>query len=164
MKTYTQSSERQKQIYINLVPHKNPQPSLLNVKNLSNKDLSQDTRSALAKGPNFAVAPRKIPKEQIISQIESTIYWLPSEQVDNIRRQVTNILSKVKPSPPNITRQERLALQDLNRDTDIIVLLVDKGNTTVVMNTSDYKKKIKTKHTKNLTKIQLIQLHKTPRS
>jgi len=36
-----------------------------------------------------------------------------------------------------------LALQDLNRDTDIIVLPADKGNTTVVMNTSDYKKKMK---------------------
>jgi len=37
--------------------------------------------SALAKD-NFAVASRKIPKEEIISQIESTIYRLPSEQVD----------------------------------------------------------------------------------
>jgi len=46
--------------------------------------LSQDT--ALAKDPNFAVASRKIPKEEIISQIESTIYQLLSEQADNIRR------------------------------------------------------------------------------
>ncbi|XP_018307957.1 uncharacterized protein [Mycetomoellerius zeteki] len=53
------------------------------------------------------------------------------------------ILSKAKPPPPNITRQERLALQDLNRDTDIIVLPANKGNTTVVINTSDYKKKMK---------------------
>ncbi|XP_018372103.1 PREDICTED: uncharacterized protein LOC108766985 [Trachymyrmex cornetzi] len=143
MNTLTLSSDRQKQKYTNLVPHKKPQPSLLNVKNLSNKVLSQDTISALAKGPNFAVAPRKVPKEGIVSQIESTIYRLPSEQADNIRRQVTNILSKAKPPPPNITRQERLALQDLNRDTDIIVLPADKGNTTVVINTSDYKKKMK---------------------
>jgi len=34
-----------------------------------------------------------------------------------------------------------MILQDLNRDTDIIVLSADKGNTTIV--TSDYKKKIK---------------------
>ncbi|KAG5339443.1 ALF aldolase, partial [Acromyrmex heyeri] len=88
--------------------------------------------TAKAKGPNFAVAPRKIPKEKFISQIESIIYRLPSEQ-DNIRRQVTNILSKAKPFPPNTTRQERSALQDLN----------DKSNTTIVMNTSDYKKKMK---------------------
>ena len=84
-----------------LVPHKNPQPSLLNVKNLTNKDLSQDTISALAKGPNFAVAPRKILKEEIINQTESIIYRFPSEQADNIRRQVTNILSKAKPPPHN---------------------------------------------------------------
>ena len=36
-----------------------------------------------------------------------------------------------------------MALQDLNRDTDIIVLPADKGNMTVVINTSDYKKKMK---------------------
>ena len=66
MKSHTQSSKRQKQKYINLVP----QSSLFNVKNLSNKDLSQDTIFTLAKGPNFAMAPRKIPKEEIISQME----------------------------------------------------------------------------------------------
>ncbi|XP_018309593.1 uncharacterized protein [Mycetomoellerius zeteki] len=143
-KTLTQSSERQKQKYMNLVPHKKPQPSLLNVKNLFNKDLSQDTISALAKDPNFAVAPRKFQKEEIISQIESIIYRLPAEQADNIRRQdISNILSKAKTPPPNTTRQERLTLQDLNRDADIIVLPADKGNATVVMNTSDYKKKMK---------------------
>ncbi|KAL6254712.1 hypothetical protein P5V15_014028 [Pogonomyrmex californicus] len=38
-----------------------------------------------------------------------------------------------------ITRQERLVLQELNKDTDVIVLSADKGNTT-----SDYKRKIKT--------------------
>ncbi|KAG5309752.1 MOS1T transposase, partial [Pseudoatta argentina] len=61
------------------------------LKNLSNKDLSQDTIS------NFAMASRKIPKEEIISQIESTIYRLLLGQADNIRRQVINILSKAKP-------------------------------------------------------------------
>jgi len=66
-------------------------------------------------------------------------HLLSSEQADNIRRQITNILSKSSPS--NITRQERLALQDLNRNTNFIVLLADKDNTTVVMNISDYKKK-----------------------
>jgi len=35
--------------------------------------------------------------------IESTIYRLPSEQADNIRKQITNILSKAKPPPSNIT-------------------------------------------------------------
>ena len=89
------------------------------------------------------MAPKKVPKEEIISQIESTIYRLPSEQADDIRRQVANVLSKAKPPSSNITRQERLALQDLNRDTDIIVLPADKGNMTVVINTSDYKKKMK---------------------
>jgi len=68
MKIHTQLSERQKQKYINFALHKNQQLSLFNIKNLFNKDLSQDIISALAKGAN--VTPRKIPKEEIISQIE----------------------------------------------------------------------------------------------
>jgi len=144
-KTYLQSTERQIKKYNNLSPQNKPQSSLVNtVKNLSNKSMSPIMVSALAKGPNFAVAPNKIPKEEIISQIESSIYRLPSEQADNIRTQVANILRKAKPPPSNITRQERLALQDLSKDTDIIILPADKGNTTVVMNTSDYRKKMKT--------------------
>jgi len=46
----------------------------------------------------------KIPKEEIISQIESSIYRVPSEQADNIR---TQILCKAKPSSSNIITQER---------------------------------------------------------
>ncbi|XP_018367903.1 PREDICTED: uncharacterized protein LOC108764261 [Trachymyrmex cornetzi] len=143
-KTLTLSSKRQKQKYINHPSQKSTTFSTQRQEPIQQRPVLRYygcPTSALAKGPNFAVAPRKVPKEKIISQIEPTIYRLPSEQTDNIRRQVTNILSKAKPPPPNITRQERLALQDLNRDTDIIVLPADKGNTTVV--TSDYKKKIK---------------------
>ncbi|XP_011052591.1 PREDICTED: uncharacterized protein LOC105144997 [Acromyrmex echinatior] len=126
MKT-SQSSERQKQKNINLVSHKNLQPSLLNIKTPSNKDLSQDIISALTKSPNFTVAPKKIPKKEISQP--STVNHLPTP------------IRTTKFPPPNIIRQERWALQDLNRDTDIIVLPVDKGNTTVAINTSDYKKK-----------------------
>ena len=35
-----------------------------------------------------------------------------------------------------------MTLQSVNRDTDVILLSVDKNNTTIVMNTSDYKKKM----------------------
>jgi len=70
--TYNPLKDRNHQKYIKLVPHKNLQPSLFNVKNLSNKNLSQDIISTLAKGPNFTMAPRKIPQEEIVSQIEST--------------------------------------------------------------------------------------------
>jgi len=59
-----------------------PQPFLLNIKNPSNKDLFQDTISAFAKGPNFAVAPRKILNEDY--QPIDRINRFSSEQTDNI--------------------------------------------------------------------------------
>jgi len=40
--------------------------------------------SVLAKDLKFAMVINKIPKEEIISQIEPSIYRLPSEQADNL--------------------------------------------------------------------------------
>jgi len=76
---------KDKQKYINLVPSKIHKNLLYLTSRTYPTKTYLKTLSALAKGPNFAVA-RKIPKEEIISQIESTIYQLPSEQADNIRK------------------------------------------------------------------------------
>jgi len=73
------STERQIKKYNNLSPHSNSQSSQFKTV----KSLLPITISALAKEPNFIIAPNKIPKEEIIGQIESSIYRLPSEQPDN---------------------------------------------------------------------------------
>ena len=43
---------------------------------------------------------------------------------------------------PNITKAERAALRNLQKDDTIIVLPADTGRATVLMNTDDYKTKI----------------------
>jgi len=65
---------------------------------------------ALAKDPNFAVAPNKIPKKEIINQIESSIYRLPLGQTDNIR---TQLLSFAKPSHHQTLREKRESLSKI---------------------------------------------------
>lgn len=142
---HSQSSEQQKQKFQKLVPQPNiPTPLKDTVKNLSNFTLSQEATSALSKGPNFAIAPPKIPKDEIISQIEDAILGLPTEAANNIRRQTSNILRNAKPPKPNLTRPERLALRELNSNPEIIILPADKGNATVVLNKHDYDTKIRT--------------------
>jgi len=77
--------ERQIKKYNNLSPHNNSLSTVFNtIKNLSNKNLFSIMVSALAKSPNFAVASNKIPREEIIGQIESSIYRLSLQQADNI--------------------------------------------------------------------------------
>ncbi|XP_015118216.1 uncharacterized protein LOC107041914 [Diachasma alloeum] len=110
--------------------------------NLTKHQLSETQVSVLAKGHNFAVAPKKIPTEEIISQTETAIYHLPQETGDAIRRKLSNILHKVNPPSDNITEEERLALRTLKENNDIIILPADKGNAIVVIDRDDYSGKL----------------------
>ena len=54
------------------------------------------------------------------------------------------IYSKLRDSEANITRKEREAIRELQKDKDILVLPADKGRATVVMNRSEYEDKMST--------------------
>ena len=110
--------------------------------NLSDKKLSTEEQNVLAKGGNYAVTPKEIPKEQIIANIETAIRSLPEEQAVTIRTETSCILRKAKPPKRNLTNKKFKALKDLNTDENILILPADKGKATVVMNTTDYEYKI----------------------
>ncbi|XP_072401183.1 uncharacterized protein [Diabrotica undecimpunctata] len=112
------------------------------VYNFSNLELNEATTSVLSKGFNFAVAPARIPVENIISEVESSITNIPPETAEIIRQDVSQILRTAKPPKRNLTREEKEALRDLQKNKEIIVLPADKGNATVVMNIDDYDKKL----------------------
>ncbi|XP_015124857.1 uncharacterized protein LOC107046694 [Diachasma alloeum] len=122
---------------------KKPKVLTHTVKNLSSFPLTEAQVSILAKGHNFAVAPTKIPTQEIISQTETAIFHLPSEIGNEIRRKLSNILHKAKPPKQNITREERSALLSLKKNDNIVILPADKGNATVVMDKEAYSDKIK---------------------
>ncbi|EFN86463.1 hypothetical protein EAI_10246, partial [Harpegnathos saltator] len=50
----------------------------------------------LAKEHNFAVIPASIPTEEIISQVETTIYHLTPKANNDVRNRIANILRKAK--------------------------------------------------------------------
>ncbi|XP_045449970.1 uncharacterized protein LOC123658651 [Melitaea cinxia] len=94
---------------------------------------------------NFALTPKRIPYENVISSVEETIARnkIPDSDADTLRQDVAVILRKSKPPATNITTEERQALKSVRDNQDILVLKADKGNATVVINTTDYQQKIR---------------------
>jgi len=48
-----------------------------------------------------------------------------------------------KPPVPNISKEEKLALDKLRKDTSIQILPADKGRATVIMDKDDYETRVK---------------------
>ncbi|GJQ73674.1 hypothetical protein Trydic_g14012 [Trypoxylus dichotomus] len=145
----------------------NTQPELYICKtviNLSTLQLSHEQAKVLAKELNFAVAPTRIPKEEIITQVECAIRRLPAEEAEEIRHKTCRILQKPKPPARNITKEERKALEDIRRNKNLIVVRADKGNATV-RDRQDYNMKIQmlldTDHYKKLNNDPTTKRHNT---
>nr|CAI5860551.1 unnamed protein product [Callosobruchus analis] len=100
-----------------------------------------------------AITPKQMPTEDITANLELAIRFLPEDKAREIR----------KPPKSNLKPKELKELRDINNDTSITALPADKDNATVVMDTKDYRNKIKelldpgTHHTlrKNPTKTML---------
>ncbi|XP_060516509.1 uncharacterized protein LOC132695977 [Cylas formicarius] len=91
---------------------------------------------------NFAITPRHIPIEEIISSTEAAIKNQSDQDAEEIRIETANIFRRVKLPKTNLTRSEGLALRSLNTDEGIIILPADKGNATVLPKTEGYERKI----------------------
>ncbi|XP_068918321.1 uncharacterized protein [Tenebrio molitor] len=91
---------------------------------------------------NFAIAPARIPQEEIITEVETAIRHLPKEEAEEIRFETCRILKKSKPPKRNLSRDEMKALSELRKDKDIVILRADKGNITVIMDQNEYNDKI----------------------
>ncbi|XP_054715271.1 uncharacterized protein LOC129224748 [Uloborus diversus] len=79
----------------------------------------------------------------IIANIESSLRQLPQAEAEEIRREASRILHKAKPPRSNVSNAERKAIKSLNEDKSIVILPADKGNATTVLNTEDYRRKIR---------------------
>ncbi|XP_046398173.1 uncharacterized protein LOC124164978 [Ischnura elegans] len=110
--------------------------------NLANITLDDATTAVLAKGLNFAITPRDIPRERFITEVESGIRKLPKPVADEIREDVARVLRRAKPPKPNITLKERAALNALRENKNIVILPADKGNATVLLEKEKYNSKV----------------------
>ena len=67
------------------------------VVNISNWQLSDIKTSVLVRGETFSVAPKRIPVEDVIANVEADVRRLPKEQADDIRMEASRILIRAKP-------------------------------------------------------------------
>ena len=95
-------------------------------------------RSVLAKGPNFVVTPRQPPNLEYITAIEAACTKLSQQDAEELRADVNRVLRSSHPPKPNLTKAQNIALRELKRDRDRIVLTADKGVAMVVMDKQDY--------------------------
>ena len=108
--------------------------------NISDHDLTPDEISLLRRWMNFAFTPKRVPVKEIITAVEQIFRETPKTRPAG---DICNILKKSKPPKClNISAEERRATKNLKMNEEILVLLADKGNATVIMNKIDYKKQI----------------------
>ena len=106
--------------------------------NLSSKHLTPAQRSVLAKGPNFAVTPKQPPNLEYITAIEAACTKLSQQDAEELRADIDRVLTSSHSPKPNLTKAQNLALRQLKRDRDRIVLTADKGVAMVIMDRQDY--------------------------
>ena len=111
--------------------------------NLSKKELTPEEKSLLQKGPKFAVTPATIPIKEYIST--TTVAALQAGELNGVDcsglyHDVNRILNTFtnKPIHTNITKSEHLALENLRKDKDCIIVTADKGVPLVVMDKTEY--------------------------
>ncbi|XP_064478913.1 uncharacterized protein LOC135392149 [Ornithodoros turicata] len=110
-----------------------------NVFNLSSKQLSDGHLSLLSRGLDFALAPRAVPKRDIVVEIEDKLRHLKDTTGVNLARsRIATTLTNSTTIPTNLTRKEHAALRDLRSDDSIIILPADKGKGTVVLDKDHY--------------------------
>ncbi|XP_072401602.1 uncharacterized protein [Diabrotica undecimpunctata] len=125
--TKTKQIKKFERLSLEQQPRETPQQDTCKlVYNFSNFTLDEATKSVLSKGFNFAVAPARIPIENIICEVESSITNIPSDTAETIRQDVSRILRTAKPPKRNITHEEKEALNSLRKNKEIIVLPADK--------------------------------------
>ena len=92
---------------------------------------------------NFAPAPKKVLFPEIVAAVEGGLKRSGSTLAEQARTRITGLLAKSRPPPSNLHPTEYKALKNLKADETIVIAPTDKRNATMVMDLSDYDRKIK---------------------
>ena len=84
------------------------------------------------------VTPRQPPNLEYITAIEAACTKLSQQDAEELRADINRVLRSSHPPKPNLTKAQNIALRELKRDRDRIVLTADKGVAMVVMDKQDY--------------------------
>ena len=78
----------------------------------------------------FSITQNKIPTDDIISKVESSLKGIEKSEADTIRAKVSLTLQQAKTPKDNLTINERRALKELKNDDSIMILPADKEQAT----------------------------------
>ena len=93
----------------------------------------------LFKTPWLKLAPITFPNLDYITTIETVCSKLKEDYVAELRGEINGILKKGKIPKPNLNKEERIALNQLRKDKDRVILMADKG--VAVVDKEDYNNK-----------------------
>ena len=123
------------------------------IANYSTCNLWDNEKKPLAKGLNFAVPPRKLNYADYLASYELMFRDVKNLCVeDNILERIKVYLKKICFSSLdrykfedkiNLTKEEMQVLRNLSSRKDIIIQKADKENSVVILNKSDYLKRMK---------------------
>ena len=149
---FEEAKERQIIKYNKLRNNKRQQASMEDKGNIINKDrwvhnlsqrvITNSEEDVLKLGLNFAVTPTKLPVNEIVASTELACQSLNHNAASRLRCDVTQVLKNAKLPKPNITLEQRKALDNLRKDGTITILPADKGRVTVIMDKAEYDKGI----------------------
>ena len=83
-----------------------------------------------------------IPYTEYIVACESACAKLPREEAQSLRAEVTGMLKSTKIPKSNISKEERVALKELSKSKDLLIMNADKGRCTVVQSSAEYESKL----------------------
>ena len=85
------------------------------VRNISSKTLSSTQTKVLVKNLNFAVSSENVPVSEYICATEKVCSLLSDNEADTLRTEVTGLLRNAKVPKGNISKEERVALEELSK-------------------------------------------------
>ena len=106
--------------------------------------ISNQQRSVLSKGLNFAPTPNQVPVAKSMANAETALKYLKAspKSVSNARAKIVGILNRKSRLTPNLSPAQCLGLKQLRTNEDIIILPADKGRATVAMDKKNYNEKL----------------------
>ena len=109
--------------------------------NLLKHILLEEVNDVLSRGLNFAIVTNYIPKQQILAEVETGIQRLPENKANLIQNQTINILNQKQKLQANLTSSKIKTLTNLTKNVEIRIHRADKGNSTVILDKTDYEQK-----------------------
>ena len=116
------------------------------IKNISNYNPTSFEKKVLEKGLNYAIPNFKRDVPKFIATVEgitNEIRDISLEEKTILRHQICIAINSAPKKFSNISKVERDAIKSLKSNSDIMIVPADKGCATVIINTNDYKEKVK---------------------